>query len=559
MAEIQYPSIFGSYLQGQNAGNQQRQLRETRADDATLRGLAPSIINGDPAAFSQAAAIDPKAAGQFQDAGDSQLRRLKGAISYIEQAEKTGNPQAVEAAYRQVRPYLSRTSPEGVEPPMTYAEARPKMLEAKAQIAMLDSQDNKEVPSQFRAVDMQLRAAGYEPGTPEYQQGMRIATGQEGRAATGGFSFEMIQGPDGRERPGRRNPRDGSVEIFSEQTNGWVPIGGAGQIIPSASGPSAGLPSVPGGNVQDLQSTFRTIGEQLGFPITSMQRDVMPGVGAGTRSQHPNGTAADYSVQGKTRPQIDQLIATLSADPRLEVIDETDGRTGTGPHVHVELRPGVQVASAGGGLGVSRRPEDEAAAVAQAKGNVELGMLPESERIKRESAIQQSVGIETGKMAAEKAAAAPATIATLQNSLDSIDALLADPDLGDIVGIGSLNPLNRVPGTKARGLIARADQIAGQSFLAAFNQLKGGGAITEREGQAATQAIARLDRSQSAEDYKQALTDLRTAIRPGLARAQQQASGGQPRPAASSATERRARNPQTGEVLVLRNGQWVPE
>lgn len=139
MADIQYPSVFGSYLQGQNAGNQQRQLRETRADDATLRGLAPSIINGDPAAFSQAAAIDPKAAGQLQDAGDSQLRRLKGAINYIEQAEKTGNPQAVEAAYRQVRPYLSRSSPDGIEPPATWEEAKPRMLEAKAQIAMLDS------------------------------------------------------------------------------------------------------------------------------------------------------------------------------------------------------------------------------------------------------------------------------------------------------------------------------------------------------------------------------------------------------------------------------------
>lgn len=269
----------------------------------------------------------------------------------------------------------------------------------------------------------------------------------------------------------------------------------------------------------------------------------------------PQATAPATRFQTSSGEVID---ISQVADPALrQQIMSNPEAFGMAPEGGTLNLPPVTTGATGGGSLVGRSAEQEAAAVAQAKGNVELGMLPEEERIKRESAIQQSVGIETGKMAAEKAAAAPATIATLQNSLDSIDALLADPDLGDIVGIGSLNPLNRVPGTKARGLIARADQIAGQSFLAAFNQLKGGGAITEREGQAATQAIARLDRSQSAADYKQALTDLRTAIRPGLARAQQQAAGGQARPAASP--ERRARNPQTGEVLVLRNGQWVPE
>lgn len=522
MAEIQYPSIFGSYLQGQNAGNQQRQLRETRADDATLRGLAPSIINGDPAAFAQAAAIDPKAAGQFQDAGDSQLRRLKGAISYIEQAElaaqKTGDMRAVEAAYAQVRPYLSRTSPAGVEPPMTYAEARPKMLEAKAQIAMLDAQEkdqrNAVVSPGSAVVDPATGKVIYErPFTPKNQ------------------SIEQ-EGPDGRTR---RYTFDALTKTYKEATlDGDAP-----------SGPAAGLPATPGAtDIPAIQNDFRTIGERNGFAITSMERPVMPGVGAGANSQHPNGTAVDYRVTGKTPEQIAALKRDLTA-AGYEVIDESDGRTGTGPHIHAELPPNrsnllrnSNAVVAGPSAFVSRRPEDEAAAVAQAKGGVELGLLPAELALRSNAAVNQAVGIEAGKTALEKAAAAPATIATLQNSLDSIDALLADPDLGDIVGIGSLNPLNRVPGTKARGLIARADQIAGQSFLAAFNQLKGGGAITEREGQAATQAIARLDRSQSAADYKQALTDLRTAIKPGLTRAQQQATGGQAAPAGRSVTRR---------------------
>lgn len=537
---IQHPDFVGAGQQGYKFGQSQRVARQAQADDTALRALAPQIIAGDPNAMAQAGAIDPQRAAQYDDVGTAQLRKLKGFINYIDQAkaaaQKTGNMQLVNAALAQGGQFLSAFT--GGKPPPTQwtPDMEPGWEALKAQVATLgqpENQRNSVVSPGSAVVDPQTGQVIYErPFTPRNQ------------------SIEQ-EGPDGRTR---RYTFDALTNTYKEAT-----LDGD-----AASGPAAGLPATPGAtDIPAIQNDFRTIGERNGFAITSMERPVMPGVGAGANSQHPNGTAVDYRVTGKTPEQIAALKRDLSA-AGYEVIDESDGRTGTGPHIHAELPPNrsnllrnSNAVVAGPSAFVSRRPEDEAAAVAQAKGNVELGMLPESERIKRESAIQQSVGIETGKMAAEKAAAAPATIATLQNSLDSIDALLADPDLGDIVGLGSLNPLNRVPGTKARGLIARADQIAGQSFLAAFNQLKGGGAITEREGQAATQAIARLDRSQSIADYKQALTDLRTAIRPGLARAQQQAAGGQARPAASP--ERRARNPQTGEVLVLRNGQWVPE
>jgi hypothetical protein len=53
------------------------------------------------------------------------------------------------------------------------------------------------------------------------------------------------------------------------------------------------------------------------------------------------------------------------------------------------------------------------------------------------------------------------------------------------------------------------DQIKGQVFLQAFQSLKGGGAITEVEGQKATQAITTLNTSQSTEAHRKALQDLR--------------------------------------------------
>lgn len=69
------------------------------------------------------------------------------------------------------------------------------------------------------------------------------------------------------------------------------------------------------------------------------------------------------------------------------------------------------------------------------------------------------------------------------------------------------------------------DQINGQAFLQAFNALKGGGAITEIEGQKATEAIARLNTAQSYEDYKAALDELRGVVTRGIANAKSKANG----------------------------------
>jgi hypothetical protein len=60
--------------------------------------------------------------------------------------------------------------------------------------------------------------------------------------------------------------------------------------------------------------------------------------------------------------------------------------------------------------------------------------------------------------------------------------------------------------------------LDGQAFLQAFESLKGGGQITEIEGQKATQAIGRLDDYQNPEDYKQALVELRDILATAMGR-----------------------------------------
>lgn len=140
-AAIDKPNVWGAFQQGRVQAQQIKQNQNALAqqemaaqDRNALRGYAAGILSGDPGAFDQAAAIDPQAAMQYQSAGDQQLKRLKGAIDFIDRAQ---TPEQKEAAYRQVRPYLNRMSPDGVEPPMTFAEAAPKMEEARARIAMI--------------------------------------------------------------------------------------------------------------------------------------------------------------------------------------------------------------------------------------------------------------------------------------------------------------------------------------------------------------------------------------------------------------------------------------
>jgi len=134
------------------------------------------------------------------------------------------------------------------------------------------------------------------------------------------------------------------------------------------------------------------------------------------------------------------------------------------------------------------------------------------------------------------------------------------PGFNTTVGATFIPGARFVSGTDAASFMSRFDQIKGASFLEAFESLKGGGAITEKEGEAATRAMARLDRTQNEADYRAALRDLKSAVTPAiqrqreaLSRAQQTVGG-----SSTSAPVQRARNPQTGEVLELRNGQWVP-
>ena len=94
-----------------------------------------------------------------------------------------------------------------------------------------------------------------------------------------------------------------------------------------------------------------------------------------------------------------------------------------------------------------------------------------------------------------------------------IESVIDDPALPNVLGKfqGRLNPegLGGLFISQAGlNLLPKIKQISGKEFLAAFERLKGGGQITEREGQAALDAATRLQRYQDDDSYKEALNEL---------------------------------------------------
>lgn len=104
----------------------------------------------------------------------------------------------------------------------------------------------------------------------------------------------------------------------------------------------------------------------------------------------------------------------------------------------------------------------------------------------------------------------------------TIDQMLKHPGLSTAIGAsGQLDPRNVIWGTEAQGARALIEQAQGQAFLQAFESLKGGGQITQIEGDKATAAIARLQRAQSDSDFRSAAKELQDIA----ARAHERATG----------------------------------
>jgi hypothetical protein len=84
-----------------------------------------------------------------------------------------------------------------------------------------------------------------------------------------------------------------------------------------------------------------------------------------------------------------------------------------------------------------------------------------------------------------------------------------------VVGAG-IPGVRFIPGTQAAGFDALLEQVQGGAFLKAFNDLRGGGAITQIEGEKATTALTRVRRAQSETEFVKAAREFVEILRNGI-------------------------------------------
>ena len=92
-----------------------------------------------------------------------------------------------------------------------------------------------------------------------------------------------------------------------------------------------------------------------------------------------------------------------------------------------------------------------------------------------------------------------------------------------------------IPGTDASDFQSYQDQIEGAAFLSAFEALKGGGAISEKEGSKATAAKLRMKLAQSEVEYVKAAREFQEVVRTGVENARRKFGAGGAAPAAGGA------------------------
>ncbi len=463
-----------SFNEGQAVGRQNRfnalagQAVAAPADQRA--GLLGQAAQADPI---KAVALQGELAKQDDTDEDRRNKALANMARFYVSAPDAAKPQV----RAQLAPSLAKF---GIDA----TNVSPEDFDKAAQAIVEAWTPTSATPTGFREFDMKARAAGLKPGTPEYEQAARVALGTEGRASNAGYGFEQVEGADGRKYLQRRNPRTGAVEVYDPTTGDFAPVGGgaapagapAANPDPTIVGPIQTQPVAPQVDTSPVDDANRWL--RAGLP----EQEV------GVR------LAAKYGQQlgGAKYPSV--VIRNGVA---------TAGSTGGAP----------ARAPADPSLLVSRAPEDTAGAVQNAKNASDLAYLPQTERIKADSAVDQAGRTATAKGEAERQLDQPQAQASLTDAESNLDRMAqAANDLIHHPGLRGITSWNaRVPdapgsdAANARALLTSLKSQIGFGVLQAMrNASKTGGAlgsVSDAEGVRLENNLAALEQSQSPEAF----------------------------------------------------------
>lgn len=175
-------------------------------------------------------------------------------------------------------------------------------------------------------------------------------------------------------------------------------------------------------------------------------------------------------------------------------------------------------------------------------------------------AVAASVQRNTAATEAQKKASAQkqqAALDTIGSMRGTINDLTSHPGFSGSVGAKNQAYLFGIKsdpyaGTKEADFKAMLEQVQGGAFLQAFESLKGGGQITQVEGEKATQAIVRAQQSQSEEGFKKSMNDFLSV----LDKAEKRATSGEivQQPSTPAATAAAPRPTKTISGIVWEKG-----
>jgi hypothetical protein len=172
-------------------------------------------------------------------------------------------------------------------------------------------------------------------------------------------------------------------------------------------------------------------------------------------------------------------------------------------------------------------------------------------------AQQKRLEAESSSMETQRVQRKQATLDTIGSMRSTINDVLTHPGFSGSVGAKNQAYLfglksEPIAGTKEADFKALLDQVQGGAFLQAFESLKGGGQITQIEGEKATQAIVRAQQSQSEEGFKKSMNDFMSV----LDRAEKRATSGETaqQPSAPAATAAAPRPTKTISGIMWEKG-----
>jgi hypothetical protein len=153
-----------------------------------------------------------------------------------------------------------------------------------------------------------------------------------------------------------------------------------------------------------------------------------------------------------------------------------------------------------------------------------LSTLPTESNAKSTLARASESGKVLGETETKAGLDLPGAEVDALESIRLVDELTKHPGLNLSVGPAGWTP--KIPGTRQADFITRLEQLQGRQFMDARQLLKGGGQITDFEGKKAEQGIARMQRAQSADEFKKGAEEYKTAVRAGVAKLRRKAAGG---------------------------------